>query len=257
MDPWLENYWGDVHQSLVTYARDEIQDQLYPDLAARMQERVFIEEGNQSRQQFVPDVHVFDTEIPRARVRRQGGAAVAEPIVFRYNDVEITESFVEIRDMRAGGRLVTIIEFVSRANKTGTVGRKKYLDKQRQTLRAAVNLVEIDLLRVGKPVTLVRQLVEEDGFVEAPYHAIVRRHWMDNQLEYYPLPLRAPLPIISIPLRKTDKDVRLNLQSLIDKTYKNGRYSTINYAQSLNPKLSSEDSKWAGELLKSRRKRTG
>jgi hypothetical protein len=34
MDPWLEQHWGDVHTSVVTYCRDRLQGLLPPDLRA-------------------------------------------------------------------------------------------------------------------------------------------------------------------------------------------------------------------------------
>ena len=43
MNPWLEKHWGDVHQAMITYARDAIQPQLPDDLVARTEERVFLE----------------------------------------------------------------------------------------------------------------------------------------------------------------------------------------------------------------------
>ena len=43
MDPWLEQHWGDIHQSLVTYVRDALQPNLPGGLRARMQERVLVE----------------------------------------------------------------------------------------------------------------------------------------------------------------------------------------------------------------------
>lgn len=40
IDPHLESRWGDVHLSLITYARDAIQPTLPRDLRARLQERI-------------------------------------------------------------------------------------------------------------------------------------------------------------------------------------------------------------------------
>ena len=40
MDPYLESYWGDVHTSLVTYARDQLRPQLPKDLRVRVEEHV-------------------------------------------------------------------------------------------------------------------------------------------------------------------------------------------------------------------------
>lgn len=43
MDPYLEAYWGDVHQRLVMYLSDAIQVNLPVDLRSRVEERVFDE----------------------------------------------------------------------------------------------------------------------------------------------------------------------------------------------------------------------
>ncbi|MBW3600284.1 MAG: DUF4058 family protein [Planctomycetes bacterium] len=47
MDPYLEAFWGDVHASLVTYARDQLRVQLSPDLKARAVEVERSEEPTQ------------------------------------------------------------------------------------------------------------------------------------------------------------------------------------------------------------------
>ena len=59
-----------------------------------------------------------------------------------------------------------------------------------------------------------------------------------------------PLPAIAIPLRKSDSDVVLDLQSLIALSYRNGRYDEIDYRKEPKPKLDREDAAWADELLK-------
>jgi hypothetical protein len=63
------------------------------------------------------------------------------------------------------------------------------------------------------------------------------------------------LPTISIPLRKQDKEVVLELQPLIEQVYRNGRYVSINYREDAEPPLIGEDAKWADELLRAAGKR--
>jgi hypothetical protein len=46
MDPDLEAFWGDVHTSLVTYARDQLRGQMPPDLKVRVEEHVSIQAEN-------------------------------------------------------------------------------------------------------------------------------------------------------------------------------------------------------------------
>ena len=40
MDPYLEQHWGDVHSSLVIYARNQLQKVLPRDLRARVEEHL-------------------------------------------------------------------------------------------------------------------------------------------------------------------------------------------------------------------------
>jgi hypothetical protein len=49
MDPYLEQHWGDVHQSLIIYAGDHLQKLLPKDLRARVEERVFVESAQDTR----------------------------------------------------------------------------------------------------------------------------------------------------------------------------------------------------------------
>ena len=68
MDPYLERHWGDVHTSLVTYARDQLQKFLPRDLRARVEERVVVSGWNRPRSLF-PDVRVIET----GRISRRPG----------------------------------------------------------------------------------------------------------------------------------------------------------------------------------------
>ena len=58
MDPFLEAYWGDVHQRLIMYLSDAIQVTLPEDLRARVEERVFVEADLGYSRLIVPDVRV-------------------------------------------------------------------------------------------------------------------------------------------------------------------------------------------------------
>lgn len=57
----------------------------------------------------------------------------------------------------------------------------------------------------------------------------------DDVQPQLPGPLSAPLPTIKIPLREDDEDVRLDVQSLIDRCYRNGRYDDIDYVHTKPP----------------------
>jgi hypothetical protein len=256
MNPYLEARWGDVHTRLVAYASDQLQPVLPDDLRARMQERVFIESVEPVGRSFYPDVHVYERRgagapraTPGAGARAADGpVTVAEPLVIHVPGTEITQGYVEIIDARSGGRVVTVIEFVSRSNKTPGPGRDLYRAKQDDTSRARANLVEVDLLRAGQPVTLVPPHLVPPAS-RTPYHASVRRGARPDELEYYPMPLRERLPAIKVPLRPTDADVALDLQALVDLSYERGRYDDIDYGERLEPPLSADDAAWARSVV--------
>jgi len=258
MDPYLEARWGDVHQSLIIYARDAVQPNLPDDLRARVEERVFVETEAEQIRRIVPDLHVAQYHPAGARQAGRagagaGGVGVAEPMMFLLEDEAVTEGYIEIRE-RGGGKVITVIEFLSPANKVGGEGQKLYLQKQREILHSDTNLVEIDLVRSGQRV------------IAFPEHRIPPEHrgdclvcvrcaWSERARELYGLPLRQRLPAIPIPLRQSDRPVLLDLQSLLDQCYRNGRYDDIDYSEPPIPPLAPEDAAWAEALLKTAAKR--
>ncbi len=120
MDPYLERHWSDVHHSLIQYTRDVLQPDLPNELISRVEERVYVEAQSERVRAIVPDAHV--SEAPAwAGGQASGGTAVAEPpvavaepLVFEIDPT--TEGFVEIREAD-GSRVITVIEFLSPANK--------------------------------------------------------------------------------------------------------------------------------------------
>jgi Protein of unknown function (DUF4058) len=60
MDPYLEQFWGDVHHRLITYACDQLQGALPAELRARVQERVFVESSAGSERTMYSDIRVIE-----------------------------------------------------------------------------------------------------------------------------------------------------------------------------------------------------
>jgi hypothetical protein len=256
MDPYLELHWRDVHQSLAVYARDQLQAKLPGDLIARVEEQVYVEPHDMETRGRIlyPDVRVTEHEGRGAELQVDGGIAVevevvAEPIVI-YLPEPATEAYIEIREAGARQRLITVIEILSHSNKATPKGRKKYRAKQDELEESDVNLVEIDLLRRGTWIMCVPKSLIPTAR-RALYGVCVRRSWQAARLEFYPLPLRQRLPSIRIPLREKDEDVTLNLQSLVDQCYANGRYDSIDYSADLKPPFDATDAAWLNDLLKS------
>lgn len=247
-DPYLEQHWGDVHQRLAIYSSNLLQGILPGDLRARTEERVYVEVEGHPRRHIVPDVSV--TEDPDGGNREwsdsgEGGTSVLEPVARVVSEHE-RESFVEIRE-KGGGRLVTVIEFLSPANKVRGAGRRLYRRKQDELRAAGVGLVEIDLVRTGDRVfdNDLPCSPDYDDKLMASY-----RKGIDFRL--YAFGLRERLPVLPIPLRWEEKeeDTRLDLQPLHDQAYRDGAYDDIDYSVEPEPPLPPADAEWADALLR-------
>jgi hypothetical protein len=251
MDPYLEAHWGDVHATLMVYARNQLNAQLPQDLQARVEEGVTVAEEDEQSRTVYPDVHVVEhADSPTGpSVAVADAPPVAAPYVVAVEDQPRTLRHIEVVDQSNGGRVVTVIEILSPANKVGSAGQLIYIRKQRQFLDAGVNLVEIDLIRAGNYVLSL----PEDRLPSAcrtPYLICTRRATRPNQAELYPLPLRRPLPNIPVPLRLSDKDAVLQLQPLLDECYRDGRYARLDYRVDPVPRLGESDARWADAVLR-------
>lgn len=255
MDPYLQRHWRDVHTSLVTYARDQLQPVLPAGLVARIEERVYLEEEGELGRSFYPDVLVVqDPGRKKVAVAVRGEVALAEPIVVKVRSEPITERFVQILDAESKMRVISTIEFISPTNKTPGEGYDLYRKKQRNAERAGISLMEIDLILGGKRVLSV-PLTSIKFRHRTRYQAIVRRGWNWEDAEVFPLHLNERLPTIPVPMRRKDRDARLDLQALIDLCYVNGAYETIDYQEDADPPLEGHDAEWADPLLRKAGKR--
>jgi hypothetical protein len=254
MDPYLEQFWRDVHHNLITFAQGELNPQLPPDLRARVEERVFVESLEGPGRSMYPDIRVVERGAGAATGVQAGtSAAVAEPLLIHLPEEQASQGYIEIIDVGSGNRVITVIEVVSLANKTPGEGQELYLQKQRELKEGHVSLVEIDLLRAGKRVLVAAESIPP--LYRTTYQICVRKGWRLDVVEVYRAPLRDPLPAIKIPLREADAEIRLDLQKLIDRCYENGRYDDIDYKKEPDPYLLPEDAAWADELLRRAGKR--
>jgi hypothetical protein len=255
MDPYLEQFWRDVHARLIIYSCDQLQAQLPDDLYARVEERIVLESADLLHQARHPDVRVV--EYPNGGLTgTSGGAgvAVAEPVRVHYAAEPMTETYIEVIDAGTDQRVVTVIEFLSLSNKFPGDGQDQFRRKQAELRHGRVSLVEIDLLRAGQRALSV-PLANIPVRLRTTYQICVHRGWEPDIYEIYRVPLQERLPVIRIPLRQTDQDARLDLQALIDQAYRNGRYHSIDYRPAAEPALDGPDEVWAVQVLRQAGKR--
>ena len=195
MDPYLEAHWGDIHATLIVYARNQLNAQLPDDLQARVEEDVAVTEDGEKTRTVYPDVGVVEQPGVPPGEATEAAVSVAEPILVTVEDQPRTLRHLEIVDTSDGGRVVTAIELLSPANKVGSTGQLIYIRKQRNYLDAGVNLMEVDLIRAGNYVLAI----PEDRLPAAcrtPYLACIRRaaRWKPGRVVPDPSPPAAAQP---------------------------------------------------------------
>jgi hypothetical protein len=256
MDPYLEQFWPEVHHSLITYTRDRMRDYLPEELRARVEERVFVEAELDQWSVRYPDVHAveYPAKMPAGSTpvaSAERSVAVAEPISISVGYEPVTQGYIEIIDAASGNRVVTAIEYLSPSNKNPGEGKNLFLKKQKEYQDGGVNFVAIDLTRTGQ-----RQMMVPPESIAArfrtTYQIGVWRAPKSDVLNIYRAPLQERLPVIPIPLRPADKEIALDLQELIDLCYHNGRYDNIDYRRAPEPPLSTEETAWMDGWLKAK-----
>jgi hypothetical protein len=224
MDPYIERpaIWADFHDCLIPAIRAALQPLLRPKYAALVQDRLYLVE---SRRPIRPDVALVETKFPQTAT--PSSTAVLEldkPIIFELDHEEIRQPYIQIIEPAAGNRLITAIEVLSPDNKLAGPGRKKYLKKRQELWESGANLVEIDLLRDGKPTLRV----SAEALASLPpwrYLAAVTR-WPNRQ-EVYAVPLEKRLPRLAVPLTLEDQDVPLDLEAVFTRCWEEGPYPEL------------------------------
>lgn len=266
MDTYLEapDIWPDFHDALAAEIRRQLNLTLPAPYYARLEMRPEIGiVGDEAYRRILPDVSVQWP--PRPGSSSTGAVAVlngprtdvSESLQVSVPSEPIRHHFVEIRDSQRAHVLVTLIEIVSPSNKRPGVDRRAYEDKQQEVLNSDASLIEVDLLRGGRPVVGGMQVLDAVTKLDpAPdYLVVVSRSWQRGATlghQLFPFTVRQPLPCIPVPLRDGESEVPLDLQYVFRLAYDSGPYQrgAVDYTQPPNPSLPSEHATWAQEVLR-------
>lgn len=247
MDPYLEHpaLWPDVHSRLI----NAISDAVTPMVAGRyfvgIEQRTYRLTAGDAVLIGRPDVG-FATRSPAPPEGSEAPdqanpAAVLDVAVPMAEDV--ADTYLEVRETRTG-RLATVIEVLSPTNKLRTQGRRQYLKKRNKVLSTRTSLIEIDLIRVGEPMTTIGPEVESD------YRLLIARGWSRPRAKLYPFSLRGPIPTFPLPLLRGDVEPEVDLNKVFHALYTRARYDLrVDYAAEAVPPLPGPDAAWARETL--------
>jgi hypothetical protein len=248
MDPYLENsfLWPDVHQALTTVIRDTLVPVLAPRYYVALEERTYIAATDPDTFVGRPDAAIIGAP-PEPREPGLGATPVAvleQAITVELPFVdEIHQGFLEIRET-ATHKVITIIEILSPTNKLPGKGRDEYTDKRREIFGTRTNLLEIDLLRAGKPLPMSHAPASH-------YRILVHRGWERRKAQLYAFNVPSLIPAIPVPLQQGETEPKLALNDLLARVYASARYDLrIDYTREPEPPLEPAVAEWCREIIR-------
>ena len=262
MNPYLEqpDAWHDFHEAFLPEIRNMIAEQVGEEYIVKLDDTAYIHEIPDNRPRFFarPDTFIArgvtwtgSGEQSAQLEEDSGGVAVLDepilaPIRVRLPTTdEVRLTFIEIWDRRERA-IVTVIELLSPINKRPGPDREQYLAKRNNYFKAWTHFVEIDLLRAGPRMPF---LMPDDTPLDCDYCVLVSRYKERPQAGLWPIRLREPLPIIPIPLKAPDPDVRLDLKKALDRVYDAAGYRKYIYDSPPEQPLNETDAAWAEAFL--------
>jgi len=213
MDPYLERHglWEEVHTNLIVAIRQFLTPILRPKYRIAIGQRIY--------QALLPTQEPLEGIMERPE--------------------EVVERYLEIRDT-ATQKAITAIEILSPTNKEAKDDRQQYEKKRLTVLASATNLVEIDLLRAGKPFAM--KVVGQTEAKPSHYRIVISRSWQRPGADLYLFSVRQPIPAFLIPLRPGEQEPVLPLNRILHDLYDQGGYDlAIDYSQPAFPPLARED----------------
>ena len=245
MNPYLEkpDLWPDFHDRFLVYAAELLSQQLGVDFFVRLAEHVFVSDsGEENGRTF----HAVISSVNGNPVPPAGSTVATVPapaVVILPSDYERDRlNYLEVRDRR-DRRVVTVVELISPSNKKPGRDRAQFEAKRRAFLAGDVNYVELDLLR-GWPRMAWAEMPPCD------YCVAVSRPEDRPRVDFWPLGLRGPLPIIPIPIQAGRIEPTLPLQVLLHRVYDAAQYARDIYSTPPVPPLPPADAAWAEEIAR-------
>jgi hypothetical protein len=249
IDPYLEYpaFWSSFHTRFIVAIADAIEPQLSSQYYVEVESRTYQNDENEEILIGIPDAIVF-ADKSNAHPTSVAETAIATQIqpetVVVPVPIELKERYLEVREMGTDD-VIAVIELLSPTNKRAKDGRAEYEKKRRQILGSQTHLVELDLLRGAKPMTI--QGIQ----TPSPYRILISRSYDRPKADLYPVKLDQPLPNLPIPLKIGDPEPIVPLQLVFTQVYDRARYaSRIDYTQPLPPpKLSDTEQQWVEAVL--------
>lgn len=255
MDPYLEKPtgWSNVHTRLIVALADNLTAKIRPRYYVSVEERTYLLQSDEMDKIMRPDVGIVRESAPIYEAALAGTAVsplleaqpTARPITVTLPmPEEVRERFLEVR-LVDDGRLVTAVEILSPTNKQSGKGRQLYAEKRQAILESETHLVEIDLLRAGKPPEFIpaSQL--------SHYYILVSRAEQRPSATLIPFAVQQSIPTFRLPLLPGDDEPEVDLGQILHALYDRAGFDLrIDYKQAPEPPFAEKDTAWIDALLK-------
>ncbi|MBC6472334.1 MAG: DUF4058 family protein [Hormoscilla sp. GM102CHS1] len=247
MDPYLEHpqLWPGVHHWLIIEIARVLSPQLLPKYRVAVEVRMYETGGPNSLLVGIPDLIVKREQREQTKPSRSQVAVLSQPVTVTTPIPEmIKEGYLEVQEVGTG-EVVTALEILSPKNKRSGEGRNAYQKKRQRVLGSATNLVEIDLLRGGKPMPFFGANISSD------YRILVSRENQRPYADLYAFNLPEAIPSFPLPLQSGDVEPVVDLQRLLNEIYDLSGYDlVIDYSKNPEPPLSEANAAWASSWLR-------
>ncbi|MEM6251712.1 MAG: DUF4058 family protein [Cyanobacteria bacterium P01_D01_bin.156] len=244
MNPFIEQpeLWPEFHSRMIVAIADSLDELLSRNYRVAVEKRVYLSQNDEQILVGIPDVAVTSPKKTPDSLRG-GNIAFAEPQIVEIPQLEeVQERYLEIRE-GGKGTVITTIELLSPKNKRSGERRDAYLSKRQQVLSSRTNLVEIDLLRGGRPLPI-------KGNVSSDYRVLISRSHERPQAQLYGFNLDQTIPAFEVPLQRNDASPTLALQPLLHRIYDRARFElAIDYNHTLSPQLRPVEQQWILDFI--------
>jgi len=78
---------------------------------------------------------------------------------------------------------------------------------------------------------------------------LISRYEERPRLDFWPIGVRDPLPVLGVPLAAPDPDVKLDLRLVLDRAYDAADYGKYIYQEAPEPRLAPEVEAWAKQFI--------
>jgi hypothetical protein len=208
--------WASFHAAYITYITEALSNSLPEGYFALIEKslqlyQVETSTGDERRSSSRADIGIvresgLRSTFPQSMTAASGIALVL-PVLDTISDDEAPDAVIIVRMDKGQRHLVTRIEVLSPANKPPQSHAAQYLDKRNGTLRAGINLVELDFMHEQCPPVSAIPCYRNQAHESAPFLILVsdvRGTLALGTTTIHRLGINQPIPSMRVPLANED-----------------------------------------------------